>query len=439
MKFKALALGLLAGLATIQYAVAQTLAQRVETIELDVNPVQVGEFQHIYEAKALIRPKHDGGALLIWEENVDDYQKKQVTTHITPLGKDLKRSGDDIVLANYWVYDALTHDDQGVVLTAGRIVGINSYIDTYPNYLYILKVNYDGLILWQTQVCGSQNQTAGDTWHDHGTQDAKLAFNGTHFSVYTPLMKDFAEAGAPKNVHQIDLFKVFDTKGKEMTDQTVEWSCSHSNDQRIVHNEKGDWITLTVGDGGPYGILAINRTTKERKNLYGQEVDEASTSTYPAGCGSTLCAGMVGNMYRINGLNYAIVGHCMNEQPTDYNQKDMDALLLTFDDTPTLVGKKWVTKDRDAMKQSRPYMAPLGSDRLLIGWFEALDEETRGSGRAWLMTTDLKGNVIEAPTKTDFRINSFDSNFQTLANGDVVWAVADQYETKLTIYRVRRQ
>lgn len=412
---------------------AQTLDKKLEKVRIDLGDVQVGLYGMINTAKASVR-SHPEGALLLWEER--SLESKTVVSHITPLNTQLARSGPDIVLRNEWLADAVyLPQERAIVALTHTLVSPNTYIEDYPNFLHLVKMDLTGRILWRTTVCGAHSQGAEDRWPDFGGYVPALGYNGRQFAVYTSLMRDFAAPGAKKDVHQIDLFKAYDLNGKELPQLTRELSVSHSNQVHVAANAAGDWVTTTVGDGGPYGIVAFNRTTGNSENLYGKEVNAANTGTYPDGCGSVLCAGYLNGMVGAGNRFWAAVSHTMREQPMDYGEKDLDILLLTFDDTPALLKKTWLTTNREQVRESKPYLAHYGKQELLVGW-NLSDDQGYHTGMQ-LMRLNREGKVLEGPVNVDANTATFAVQFQTLPDGSVIWAHGEERDNFPTLYRVQ--
>jgi hypothetical protein len=252
---------------------------------------------------------------------------------ILKLNEKYERVGTPIVLKNYWLSEMRPMEDGSLLLLLGRSNN-NTYIEKYPNTLYLTKLSSKDEIIFTQHVFGGDGHGPQKSWFDGRTQ-AKLTTNGFEYGIYFEVQKNFAQ-NSGEDIHNGDMFVVTDLDGKILEDRTHSWTASHSNTLQTFPSLSGDLYTMTIGDASPYGLQVYNRNTKNNFVPYPPEEDYIPYSKVE----STNAAGILHFSDENNGSLIAILGS--TEHPNIGWKTKVDPLFLKISPEGHVVSKKWL-------------------------------------------------------------------------------------------------
>lgn len=396
----------------------------VQEVSVQVGPHRV-HIPGFLASFAFLAPFPDGTAKLGW--NSDRH------LHVTPLNKQLQRSGNDWVLRNHVLAQLLAIDDGSLIVAA--IPYLNSLFNSFqtPLAVDIIKLDRSGKQIYRTRITGGQGTAAGKVWHSYGvTSGVRLAWNGRQLGVFLKVSRNFAKPGAKADTHQGDLFVVLDERGAEVTARRQLWSASHSNNQRLLLGPKGQMLTLTVGDAYPFGILYIDRETKRRaivwpdKDQRTREIIRRSRTVVGAGslCGATR-----------RGRSLFATIETSRRLPYDPYRAKGDVLLVRFDESGAVQKRVWLTDTRSNTERC-PAVVPYGQN-LLVVWDVQPKTPRRAPGVPSLAVVSPRGAVV-MPAKraaTAKRSGSY-SGLTPLHDGGAAWTHVDHKADHIRIFRV---
>ena len=162
------------------------------------------------------RPAPDGGFYIAYPNKSNVYLQK--------FNRNIKKEGTPIVINNYWMSDFLPMKDGSIVFLLGRSVN-NTYLGTYPNSLYFLKMNSDRTFGSPKLIFGENKHSAGESWFD-GRSTGKISLNGFEFGIYFEVQKNWAEQDEEDDIHNGDMFVATDMEGNLKKDREHFWTAS---------------------------------------------------------------------------------------------------------------------------------------------------------------------------------------------------------------------
>lgn len=371
----------------------------------------------------------NGGLTLGWNHNGE--------AHLTRLNAQYEQEGADWILNDVMISDILELPDDGVV------VMVTDYSDSMTNsfspdrQLRLMRLDANGETTLVAPVVGGDGEGAGADWYAWSSQrGVDVMLKGDGYAVFTKISHNFGDGvGENANTHQGDLYVEMDASGALLESNRGWWGVSHSNRPHLLEGPSGESITLTVGDGSPYGVMCTNRTDGNRKEyrIWPPEDqvevgDEESVSTVGAGdlCGFT----------RRGERLFATVG-TVREQPFNYFQDSGEVLLLSWpvgslDDTD--VTTTWLT-DSSEIPERCPTLSPMRDHQLSV-WGRRTERNATEDAKATLALIDGDGKLVNGPTTTDAPFNE-NSMAVTLSDGSVAWTYAEPDESTVQLVIVK--
>ncbi|MBT0570146.1 hypothetical protein KIK84_07405 [Curvibacter sp. CHRR-16] len=232
-------------------------------------------------------------------------------------------------------------------------------------------------------------------WYGH---TARLATDGQRVGVYyrSAMSTERTGVAGEVDIHAGDTFKFVNATTGALQSGGWDWGCSHSWSVRLGYN--GTWGAACHGDGFPNSmqVARLSTSTASANNL------QWLSNTDPA-------------TRALGGMVPVTDGFMMN-----YLDSTSGSLKLKLAKVPntgtalTTTSTVSIATNLDSAYPFRPYMAKLGTDRLLLGW--------KSAGKLVLAVARLSDGVItEGPVTTSMAIDNF-QEFVTTAAGDVLWA-----------------
>lgn len=408
-----------------------SLKDRISTTDISTAPYYPTDISRYGASAYYAGYDDDSQHFLAWNArtNNDNLQKTE-GIRITPLNNKMERTGQDIVLKDYVVEDILAVEKGYLTLLVSEVKN-NTYIEYYPNQLSIMKIDMSGKVIFKTILAGNEGQGPNKHWMDYNPTITQFVFNGTHYGIWFEVKKNWAEKEGEEDVHNGDKFMVVDKQGAIVPDRTVFWGASHSNLLKIITNDKGDFITGTVGDAYPFGIQVKNQTQKITKIVFPAEhlrtkeiIDKVDVVTG---------AGVLGGMLYKNNKIYLFLG-ALETMPIPFNQA-VDPLLLILNEQNEVITQKWLIKGTTA-DESYTSCAHFGNNILV----EIHDANANFNGssllhEARLAVIDENGNFVQQLTSTE-QPTHYRSPLFNFPNGDAGWVVADKQSIK--VIRVKK-
>jgi len=369
----------------------------------------------------LVSPLRDGSVRLGWNDTGG-------SLHITPLSPELKRTGTDQLLKECRIRGLAGHADGSNVFLAsteeGPVEFRPKWISRGDNTLRLLKTDPDGKVVFRTHLHGGLGYGPQATWY-WKNYPGVLAYSGQGYGAFYPIGKNFAKPGAPPNSHVGDAFIVIDRQGRIIRDHCRIWTASHSFDQQMVVNARGEFLTLAMGDAFPAGIVFHRYPNRIRKVLWPErefmkKLLEGRRQYAP---------GILGGMTLLKGQCAAVFTTRLREGDlSSQNSTSYDAFFIRFDESGNLLAKVRLTREPVEGK-IHAYIARFGGN-LLVAWSDAKGE------RAVLGVIDKDGTFLRPPKPIKYPL-SYGKGFENLPNGDVVWAVGSHLGRKIHLVRIK--
>ncbi|MDP5239643.1 hypothetical protein Q9Q94_08885 [Uliginosibacterium sp. 31-16] len=363
----------------------------------------------------IIAPKADGSSLLAWRDTSGSIIK------LAKLGSTDTLQSYLPDIAGLEVHDVL-NDSRGSVLAV-----VSNDPDIYSSkYCYgatttdknvcgkmdLVGIDASGNSRFRTTLTKKGNADSVGAqfiwWYGH---TARIATDGSRYGVYYRSAMSTARDGVAGEVdiHAGDTLKFVSSAGA-VESGGWDWGCSHSWSVRLGYN--GSWGAACHGDAYP-NAMKLSRLSSSTAT--------ASDLSWLSGTDAATRA--LGGLVPVSGS-----GFWMN-----YIQTSNSTLVLKL----AKLGNSGTTLSTDlaiagatgldATYPFRPYMAALGSDKLLLGW--------KAGGKMVIATASAStGAILEGPYTTATSASNF-QEFIPAPNGDVVWAHSAGGKT-ITVNRV---
>lgn len=379
-----------------------------------------------------IAPRPDGHSYLAWNEYVKDKIGTFGKLHITTLDKSFNKVGEDIVLPDYEIRQVLAIDNDYLYLIVGERKN-NKFTEWYiydyleANILHFMKIDKRGNVLFKTTLLGDKGQGPGAIWADNGfgtRYETKLAYNGTHFALYTGIRRNFSTTEGKSDVHEGDMFMIIDKNGKVLADKTQRWYSSHAFYLKLAINDKSEFITANLGDAYPVGILVRNRNNGKNANVWPPE-----KITYQSGKTWYFAAGYIGELLVKDDQAYLI--HASSQNGETKRKEATDVLFLKMNDSFEVQKKKWLTSSTNNEKYV--YAGWLGN-RIVVA-YSAYDNYNITFTKLALL--DTEGNSVAEPIEAKIKLNFSSSHFVPFPDGSLVISQTDAPSKTIKLMRVK--
>lgn len=410
-----------------------SLLERVSASVVSVAPSQIGLGQTA-EAKVWVVAAPDGGLRLAWNEEQD--------IHVRTFDAALAPVGDELLLPGHLLAALELAPDGGMFL------GVIAFADdagagTSPNQLDLLRIGPDGALRWRTPVVGEAGRGPGLDWFQWTLRSAAIAVSDARVGVFVGINHDFGAPGAPDE-HNGDLFVAVGLDDGVPIDGSREWwSSSHSALQHLVVGGRGQFLTLSIGDSHPVGLLATDRDSDTGGDVTGATrgilwpLPEVG-ATYAQMVSST-GVGTLGGAVWVDGRVFATLGTQARRYAADLYET-ADPMLISFDEQVGTVTRRWLIETPDA-DESYPFITRQAGGMLAL-WGTA---PSLGSRLEWgapaptatLVQLDATGATVEGPVATGEPLPHIATPVQ-LTDGSVAWASAPTFRgSDVRVVKVR--
>jgi hypothetical protein len=407
-------------------APSATLRERVVRDQVSIAPGKVADYLRAGDVTLIAAP--DAGVRAVWQDERD--------IHIRSYDANLAPAGDALVLEGHVLAGVERAADGGFFLAAFP------YRDDALSYLAPLaldlwRVAPDGAVVWRVPLVGHAGDGAGREWFQYSSYAAAIATVGEQVGVYLAIARDWGDPGHP-NVHQGDWFVALRLVDGQPIDGThQQWTSSHSYLHAAVVGSRGQFITMSLGDGYPIGVQAVDRSVAiddEHRARVLWPPPEAGLTYDPAATGPYI--GGVYGAAALGGRIFATIGSFPGGFTFD-RLAPADPMLLTFDEQLGEVTTRWLAETPD-LDEGFPYLAPQ-HDGLLAIWGAAARSDGSFDERpsqATLLALDASGAPVEGPVAIDELITAGARPAQ-LSDGTVAWATATYGGSEVRFVRVR--
>lgn len=331
--------------------------------------------------------------------------------------------GSDLSLPNIFIVDVKTFGTSTIHLLGfehrTKNQSISNAFSTDLELFYI-RMNTKGQVLVKTSIVGGEGTGSGKDWFTFGGRNgAHIVYNGENYAVFTEISHNFAnKPNDEANTHQGDLYVELNWEGHLIPEKRQWWSASHSsNIQLSVLGQ--DIISFTSGDGGPFGLYAINRSTKKNRVFWPEgatrsQLNEMRVQNYLA-----TGAGTVESAFDIDGEYIGVLAATSETLPLMTRDMDWDErrpsnlLFLTLDSSLQTISKKWLTTGTANIGSA---LASPTKEGYMVVYAESYD-----IGPAKAMFIDRNNMIIAGPkTLKGSAIDNKSYSF-TFSNGDFGW------------------
>lgn len=401
---------------TFSSVVIQNGPYEITEFIVDISPYQVESPNSVLGYADIILLNNDQYLLAFQEEH---------DVVLVALDLELNIIGEPLVLENYWYSDMEPASENGFYIALGRDEN-NTYIETYPNTLYIIKYDSEFNILYTTYIFGGEGHGPGLSWFD-GRSRAELTVNGSEVAIYFEVQKNWAEDYG-EDIHNGDMFVALNTRGRIKENLTHFWTASHSSTIQTATGSDGNYYTMTIGDAFPYGLQLYNRNINNDWLLWPPDEDYIPYSDV----NSTNAAGILEEMYPVDGGFIAMLG--TTEHPNIGWETKVDVLFLRTSLTGDIQYFKWLSRSAEEDDAVISFI-PLG-DNFLVGWGKGNDyNEYWEPGNVTLSLIDEYGEFILNPISFDISYGTY-SKIIKGNNGSAVWIYVENYDSEIKIYQL---
>lgn len=337
-----------------------------------------------------------------------------------------KRKGQPIILKRYWYSDMLALPDGSLAVLAGKDVN-NTYIESYPNTLYLIKYDNRGREVFRTHIFGGEGHGPGQSWFD-GRSKGRISYNGTLYGIYLEVQKNWADPGQSKDIHNGDMFVVVDSRGRIQEDRTHFWTASHSSTIQVTAMESGEFYTMTIGDAYPYGLQVYNR---DKDNSFIAWPPKEDFIPYEE-VNSTNAAGILEFIAPDGDSLIALLGS--EEHPNIGWQTKVDPLFLRIGTDGKVEVKRWLeqNKNKDA---SVITAVDIGSS-YIVGWGPGnVYENSWKPANLTIAVINSKGEFIMEPREVKEEFGTYSSFTQTSVES-LFWLYTANYSQSVDVYIV---
>ena len=359
-----------------------------------------------------------GGLILGWNHNEQG--------RLSRLNANMVQEGEDWVLEGQLIVDVVGLPDDGVVVMVTDYGTGKSLTNSFDvdRQLRLLRLDAEGNQVAEIPIVGGNGRTEDSDWYAwFPVRSADVVPNGDRFSVFTAISHNF---DTPENIHQGDLYIEVDSNGELDEDTEYWWGSSHSNRLHALLGPDGEGLTLTVGDGGPYGLVYHNRNERMRQVVWPPEDqrqigDDEGISTIDAGdlCGFT----------RQGERLFATVS-TVPEQPFNYRDDNGDIALLSWHMDGGDVDVSWLTNTPNIPERC-PTLSSLKDHQLSV-W------GVKDGNTATLALLDNEGNLVNGPTESSAPFYEY-SMAVPLTDGSVAWTYVNYGESDAKVVIVSPQ
>jgi hypothetical protein len=218
---------------------------------------------------------------------------------------------------------------------------------------------------------------------------------------------------------------VVDMDGNIKPERGAFWGASHSVSQKITVNDRGQFITGTVGDAYPLGIQIKNQNEQNAQIVW--PIETASQSQV-AKCRYTTCAGGLEGLVTKGEKTYCLIT-TSDDLPinyTDYGKVDL--LWITMGKYGVVESRRWITDTKYQCNDAK--VVAYGGNFLLV-WQEYNipnpgDNYEKFKATTMMAVINDDGDFVKEPVAVD--VPYFTYELMPLGNGRVGWVEVDEDE-----------
>lgn len=351
----------------------------------------------------VIAPKSDGSALLAWKDGSGSLIRIARLSSADTLQSYLPdveglEVHDMLADANGAVLAVVSNDPD--IYSSKYCYGAGSTDKNVCGKMDLVGIDSNGASRFRSTLTKKGNADSVGAqfiwWYGH---TARIATDGARYGVYYRSAMSTArpDVAGEVDIHAGDTLKFVSTAGA-IQSGGWDWGCSHSWSVRLAYN--GSWGAACHGDAYPNAMrLARFATSTATPTYLNWLADSAADKRALGGLVPVQGAGFWMNYIQANSSGTLVLK--LAKLPDS-------GAALSNDQTIS------AASGIDASYPFRPYMAALGSDKLLLGW--------KSGGKLLIATANAStGAILEGPVTTTAPINVFQDFIRT-PDGDVMWA-----------------
>jgi hypothetical protein len=368
-----------------------------------------------------LSPQPNGGALIAWQ-TLD-----RTAIHVTPLGPDQQRAGDDVSVAALELAGLVAHDDGFALLARQPDPGQPLSVD--PNEMgtqaaFLLRYR-GGAPAFALALTGTTSPVPSLDYSS--ALDGQLAWNGARYGAYFAVHAGLGSAMAGDWGDQLSYA---DDQG-DLLAGGWGWGCSLDTGLRLLAEASGPFSAACLSDGTPQ--TGLNWMTEgEQQHLAFEETWSGYT------------AGSFGSIVRVADGSHRVVwssrgdggqepGAAGTSGSLSFHARAMDApdlamIAMSPDGSPE--GPViWLTRT-PTLPEITVHVAPYGADQYLMIW-TTLQSCQYDNGNCYGPFGAVLARIIDAEGNAqsgDEELPAWPSDAAGLtvfANGDVGWAFVD--------------
>lgn len=362
-----------------------------------------------------------GGAMIAWQT------QDRTAIHVTPLGSDLQRSGDDVSVAALELSGLVAHDDGFALLARQPDPGMPLSVEademgTQAAFLLRYRGGAQAFALALTGTTSPMPSL------DYSSALAgQLAWNGARYGAYFAV---HAGMGSQLAGYWGDQLSYADDQGS-LLPGGWSWGCSLDAGLRLLAEPSGPFSAACLSDGSPQ--TGLNWMTE------GQQQHLAFEETW-----SGYTAGRFGSIVQVSDGTHLVVwssrgdggqlpGAAGTSGTTSYHARAMDApdlALIHVDKSGAPEGPPtWLT-ETPTVPEITVHVAPYGQDQYLMIW-STLQSCQYVNGNCYGPFGSVLARIIDAQGNAqsgDEELPAWptdDAGLAVFPNGDVGWAFVD--------------
>ena len=356
-------------------------------------------------------------------------------SYIRPLNKNWEATSSEIALQGIYFMDFLVIEGYYYVLgkeSAGYSGAGPLDYEEEGNILVFLKYDATGRMIYKRQLFGHEGTLGGQYFLCTYSSIGELAFDGKYFHTMVETCGNFTPKGSREfDIHETDYYLTFDTDGIIRENGRSVWNHSHSSLPHTITDGVGEGVTITVGDGSPFGVCFTRFTDGKKVSdrvIHPDQNNLPYTDMYAASKSST-DAGEIGGIVRIGNYLYTVISTVPEENLPILTQLK-DLLFIKMDLNGNEVSRRWIkTPYQD---ESIPYIMEFNGNIFVAFMYQTGEFEYDYTATIALL--DIEGNYLIYPRTTDYILN-YQSRLSKFPNGDIGLISTQPYSTEAEFVR----
>lgn len=354
------------------------------------------------------------------DEPVMIYALKDKGTFIQKMNPDWVPDGSPINLSETYFLDfKVVNDDYYVLgqeLAGYSGAGPLDYEDE-GNILVFIKIDANGKVVFKKNLFGHEGVKGGSFFLCTYAGNGVLDFDGTYFHAYVETCGNFTAKGSSEfDIHETDYYLTFDQNGEIRPGGKKPWHHSHASLVQMKADGTGEAVSMTVGDGSPWGI-AFTRWDDGAKVadrvIFPDQTKLPYKDMYGAAKSST-DAGEIGGIVKIGEYFYTVIATVPVENHPIINQQK-DLLFIKLDKNGNEVEKKWIART-SKVDETIPYIMEYKGNIFMVYMKKTGEYDYDYKATVSLLSTS--GDYVIEPFQTELLFN-WQTRFVKFSNGDI--------------------